>query len=81
MLMKQPPRSLTSSDPFRRQSSAEDTCANLLERHVPGCRRVVAERRKAAVVGRAQLLDRDIFGRFKDAVSYLLGRLDARVDR
>ena len=42
---------------------------------------VVAERREAAVVGRAELLDRDVFGRFEDSVSDLFRCLDARVDR
>ena len=43
--------------------------------------RVVAERREAAVVGRAELLERDVLRRLEHAVAHLLGRLDARVDR
>src|SRR2546422_10465 len=55
--------------------------ADLLERRVAGCGRIVAERRESAVVGRTQLRERDDFGSFQDAIANLVGRLDSRIDR
>ena len=54
--------------------------ANLCERRVAGRRGVVAERREPAIVGRAQLLDRNVLGRFEDAVAHFLRR-SRRADR
>ena len=42
---------------------------------------VAAERREAAVVGRAEALRRDVLGRGHQLVADLLGRLDLRVER
>ena len=66
---------------FRRECGAEDAGPDLLKRRVAARGRVVAERREPAIVRRAQLLDRNVCGRFQDSVPNLFRRLDARVDR
>ena len=50
------------------------------ESHFAARRRVVAERRKATVVGRPELIDRNVAGGLEHAVADHLGRLDHRVD-
>jgi hypothetical protein len=68
----------SSSDARAVPSTRARIFANAVSRVVG---RVVAERREAAVVGRAQLLDRDVLGRLEDPVADFLRGLDARVDR
>ena len=72
-----------SSDPqgLRRHRGPGDPGLDLRERGVARRRGVVAERREAAVVGRAELAGFDEPGRLQDPVADLLGRLDPRVDR
>src|SRR3990172_4141683 len=64
-----------------RQRRAEDARSDFLKRRVPARRSVVAERGESAIVSRAQLGDRDVFGGLQDAVADFLGRLDSRVER
>jgi len=58
-----------------------DASANLLEGRFARRRGVVAERSKAAVVGRPQLVQGDVFGGFQDAVPHCFRCLDSRIDR
>ena len=67
-------RSLREPGPF-------DARADLRERGLAGRRGVVAEWREPAVVARAELRDRNVFGGLEHAVAHLLRRLDPRIDR
>ena len=55
--------------------------ADLGEGGVAAGRGVVAERREAAIVGGAELGDRDVPRRLEHAIAHFLRRLDARIDR
>src|SRR5437868_7117153 len=61
--------------------SALDSCPDLCECGLAcgGC--VVRKRRESAVVGRSELVERDVLRCLEDAVAHLLGRLDLGVDR
>ena len=74
---------VTASDPelCLGEARAVDARLDLREGGVAGGRDVVAERREAAVVGRAKPVERDELGRLEHAVADLLRRLDPRVDR
>src|SRR5581483_1494134 len=58
-----------------------DARPHLRERRLARGRAVVGEGGKAAVVGGAELLDGNVPRREQDAVTHLVRRLDARVDR
>ena len=59
---------------WRRQRGARDARPDLSRRRCRGVvERVVAEGREAAVVGRAELVERNVLGRLEHAVAHLLG--------
>src|ERR1700688_2090257 len=53
----------------------------LVKRRISRARRIIAERRKSAVIGGTQALKRDVFCSFKNALSDFFRRLYAWIDR
>ena len=66
-------RHYARSERLRRERGAQHARADLRERRVAARRRVVAERRESAIVGRAQLLERNVLGRLEHPVPHFLG--------
>ncbi|HEX2028035.1 MAG TPA: hypothetical protein VHF25_08565 [Nitriliruptorales bacterium] len=58
-----------------------DACPDLVQRRLPRRRRVVSERRKAAIVAGALLTYRDELGCLQHAIFDLVGGLDPLIDR
>src|ERR1700690_172103 len=64
-----------------RQIGADDARPDLRKGGIARRRRIVVVRRKAAVIGRAELFDGNVAYGFQDAIPDQLGRLDSRVAR
>src|SRR3989442_241798 len=78
---RHPSSSLVSSDKCRRQLRAEHTRPDLCKGSITARRSIITEGRESAVVGRAELIDRYVLGRFDYTVPHFLWGLDARSDR
>jgi uncharacterized peroxidase-related enzyme len=62
------------------QARSFDPASDLGERGIPRSGRIVRERRKSAIVGRTEGLDRNDLRGFQHAVPHLFGRFDPRMD-